>query len=149
MSGRLTDGVYNIKNEAFLGCQIRPFDEVVEAYDRPAGTRLHWLKLKNHVYPHTLNIQETLLECYNEFNGIRYEVNLFQLFAAMIPILRCCRFTLFQNRFMFCSELVANIYKRIGLFAGNPTNVVPADFAVHDADNEMDSNMFDIIPFHW
>jgi hypothetical protein len=150
MSGNLTDGVKNIYNESFLGCQIRPFDEVVEAYDKPIGTKLNWCRLKDNPIKTTsiLEIQQIMMECYNQYNGLLYEINLFQLFAAMIPILRCCRFNFFQNRFMFCSELAANIYKKFNLFTGNPTNVVPADFVVHDVDNEVNRDMFEIIQFH-
>lgn len=149
MSGRLTDGVKNIHNRAFLGCQIRPFDEVVEAYDRPPGTSLNWCRLINNPISTLPNAKELMKECYQEYDGLVYEVNLFQLFAAMIPILRFCRFNFCQNRFMFCSELAANIYKKFGIFAGNPTNVVPADFAVQDMDNEVDKSMFEITQFHW
>jgi hypothetical protein len=154
MSGALTDGVKNIHNHSFLGCQIRSFDDVVKAYDAPPGTQLNWCKLKynpliNCNPDDLLGIQKIMMECYESYNGLRYEVNLFQLFAAMFPMLRLCRFNLFENRFMFCSELAANIYKKFGLFNGRPGNVVPADFAVQDADNEMNYEMFQRMPFHW
>jgi hypothetical protein len=147
MSGNLTDGVKNIHGHSFLGCQIRPFDEVIVGYNTSEHTQINWCKLKNNPIDHgyVVEIQNIMLDCYNSYNGIRYEYNIFNICAALFPILRFCRPTVFENKFMFCSELVATIYKRFGIFNGRPANVVPADFMIPDADNELDSNLFECV----
>jgi hypothetical protein len=152
VSGKLGGNVRNIQGRAFLGCQIRDFDAVINSYDTPADTQVRWCKLKNNPFDDAISkdnmeyiklIKSNLKFCYDMYNGAPYTVNLFQLFAAMIPKLRSCRPRVFMHTFLFCSELVAIIYKVIGVFNGEPANVVPADFAVADEDRQMDHNMFE------
>ena len=145
MSGNLADGVPNIDGTSFLGVQIRDFDEVMKHYDGHPNTRIHWLSLKGNPI-HSLDkqiIYSKMQKLYEHYKWHRYEINPIQLFAAMFPRCRWLRPTCCMDKFVFCSELVADVYNEFGVFSCHSENVIPADFAVQDEDKEIDFQKFD------
>ena len=81
-----------------------------------------------------------------------YEVNILNLFFAMFPGLRKFKFSVYDDdRFMFCSELVGIIYREFGIIPknANPTDIVPSDFLVKDADNMVDCKKFHPLLIKW
>lgn len=140
MSGRLGSGVKNINGETWLGSQIRDFDEVMEGYDAPPDTRIAWARLKVNPLDNMplFEIREKMAYLFGKYNHKLYEVHVANLFRAMFPRLR--RRQLFKKKFLFCSELVAIIYKKFNILPKDcdPANVVPGDFVVEDADHKVD-----------
>jgi hypothetical protein len=133
MSGKLADGVNNIDGRAFLGVQLRDFDEVVAAYDKPNDTKIAICRLQ-HPPTITPELKTRFTEFFTDTNGRIYDLNFYSLFASLFPCLRCAREPLEQithtRGWLFCSELVALTYVHMGIFPGtvNPKNVVPVDF---------------------
>lgn len=137
MSGKLQNGVYDIDGKAFLGVQIRKLDEVIEAFDKPNDTAVAWLKLKNNPmkeFSMRGEIREKFKIIYNEYNGRKYNINLLSLLSTVYVSLRPFRKPinkLFKTKDMiFCSQLVAIVYKELGLLdeSVNPRNVLPIHF---------------------
>jgi hypothetical protein len=128
ISGALGGHIKNIDGHAFLGVQIRDFDEVIKNYCKP-HTAVAVLKLKDRSMLND-NLKDKMKLLYHKYNGIRYEINYMQLFAAMYPKLRFLRFNFTVNNFLFCSELVATIFRDLGIFPieVEPYNVIPADY---------------------
>lgn len=126
-----------------LGVQIRDLENVVQCYLTSAKTKIGWCPLIDN--PSVRNKDETE-ERYNErMTWIRkrltalheevfeafYDANCVDLFAGLFticrPVRNLCRCS--ENLY-FCSELVALVYKQIGLLPSNTDvrNVVPVDF---------------------
>lgn len=164
MSGKLTDGVTDVTDHARFGVQLRPLDEVVELYDAPERSRLAWAPLKKEIRD-KVDSKLARFE-YEKYKGLRYDASAVDLAAAvnfcgarclrdcfLFQKLRdfcccCCSEKRFDyspasdkrdndpSKWQFCSELVANIYKDIGIFPENikADNVIPCDF-ICDPDN--------------
>jgi len=151
MSGNLSDGVNNINGQSYLGSQIRDFAEVLKAYDAPDNTAIAVRRLVNNPLDTMLieEVRERMSFIFGEWNHRPYEIILSQLFYAMIPPLRVFRREELENKFVFCSELVARIYKEFGILPANcnPSDVVPVDFATQDEDNIVDRNKFNEIEY--
>lgn len=136
MSGRLTDGILDVEGESFLGVQLRDFDAVIAAYDLANDTRVAYAHLTDNPLdshdPELVRGQFTKL--FNDLNGTRYDLNFVDLMSALYPVLRpfrsCCPCSAVSSDWLFCSEMVALVYKQMGIFpdAVNPRNVVPTDF---------------------
>lgn len=135
MSGLLNDGVKNVAGEAFFGTQVRDLEQVIKAYtgmdpdNKVAFVRLRpeWrARVKRGLFQ----------EVFQETIGVRYQMN---------PVSLCCAGCRFRSRairkiyetltfskhWMFCSELVAHVYLKLGLFSDetDPELVLPQDFA--------------------
>ena len=156
MSGNLADGVKNIEGHSRLGVQLRDLDAVVKAYDKSPNTRLAWCTLK----PEKrlwIDTRKCARECVRRYNGMFYDASCIDLAAVVVPTLRkvrdcglvklvrskccccccCCCTTKPPSEWQICSELVANIYKDIGVIPQTveAQNVMPMDFIV-DAKDE-------------
>lgn len=141
-SGRLGGDVYNIHGDAWIGTQIRDFDQVMKSYDANPNSSIAIRHIVNNPIdnPNDVHqIRETMAFLLGRYNEKPYEVNMMQLFTAMFPKLRCLRLKWGKNRFIFCSELVAIIYKAVDILSStcDPSNVVPADFVVDDIDKQV------------
>lgn len=144
MSGRLTDKVYNMEDKSYLGVQLRDLDEVVNSYDSDPSTRIAFCPIKEE-YINMWNEERVLLKqrftgLFNKYNGTRYDANLYSLTSSMFKCLRPKRDKVEDvtgtEEWLFCSEMVAMVYKELGFFSGNvePKNVVPMDFLGYDVD---------------
>lgn len=145
-----------IDGKGHLGVQLRDMDVLVPQYDAPEKTRLLWLPLKDEIRiaPNPATIQAIL----NKYLGIFYDASPIDLAAAVNPHMRKfrdnCLFKSLRDCFcgcfcgtrpsewMFCSELVAQIYVNIGIFGHNvnPSDVLPVDFLPRDATTTMDAD---------
>lgn len=137
MSGKLDGGVYNIDGKAFLGVQLRNFDDVINSYDAPATTAIAWCRLKNNPFLDDTkkeDVKKQFAECFKTYNGIRYDLNFYSLFSALYKYLRFLRKPiekiLHTEKWIFCSELPVLVYKALGLLDAsvNEKNVLPVDF---------------------
>lgn len=146
ISGKLGQNIYNIKGESFLGTQLRNFDELIIEYDRPNTTSIALCKLNNNpMDSDDIEVKKSLknkfTEIFNKYNHIRYDLNFFSLFGALYPPCRCIRKpmeTIFgTQKWLFCSELCALIYKKLNLLPDklNEKNVLPVDF-INDVDED-------------
>jgi len=145
-SGKLSDGVPAIDGKPKFGVQLRSLDRVVPSYDSSPNTMLAWCPLKEKFRPPNIDITwETI---YNKYNGRTYNASAIDLAGAAIPLCRRIResrlFKTMQScyccccgcccsppkHWLFCSELVASIYKDYGILNSNvePHNVLPVDF---------------------
>lgn len=144
ISGKLGQGVRNVHGHAFLGVQVRDFEALVRAYDKSKHSRVAWLPLADK-YRARVNLASTQ-EAYDHFLGQPYDANPYTLCAAVWRFLRPCR-TCSEAAYdgIFCSELVAAFYKRIGVLPSRvvPSNCVPADFLGHgmDADGDIPGDL--------
>lgn len=148
MSGRLTDGVNNIDGKAYLGVQLRDFDEVMQHYDRPNDTKIAVGYLSKEIRerwyytsrPELLKSQFTKI--FTGLNGIFYDANPVALFGSLsLPVCCCMRkcrdaTDVANDEWLFCSELVANVFQTLMLIPPdvNPKNVIPMDFLGFDGD---------------
>jgi len=145
-SGKLTDGVLNIEGESYLGSQIREFDQVMKGYDSNPNSSIAVRRLVNNPLD-IMNINDVkaiMSFLYGKYNHRRYEIDIFQLFEAMIPKLRIFRSKKMEDKFIFCSELVATIYKGFNILPKecNPSDVIPMDFVAEDEDHMINRNIF-------
>ena len=143
-----------IDGKGHLGVQLRDLDVLVPQYDAPDRARLLWLPLKNSA-PHPAMVQAIL----DKYLGVFYDASPVNLASAVNPRLRKCRDNcLFKalrdcfcicvcgtrpSKWLFCSELVAQIYVDIGVFPRNtvnPSDVLPVDFLPRDAMTTMDAD---------
>ena len=139
MSGRLGGGVPDINGRTYLGVQLRDFDEVFKFYDQNPETRVAWCSLKNNpsLSP---NFKSSFTTVFNKYNGSFYNANIFSLLASLFPYLRPLRYLTeikhIDSSWLFCSELVATVYRDLGIFPQtvNPENVVPVDFLPYVTD---------------
>ena len=144
MSGYLTDGIYNIDGGSFLGVQLRDFDEVFRSYDADLTTRIAVAHLKNNVFKKKKfqqNLKKKFTKLFAKYDGARYDANIFSLGSSLYSNLRPIRNSVERifntENWLFCSELVAMVFKELGFFSPNtePKNVVPMDFLGYEADS--------------
>lgn len=153
MSGNLSDGVPDVNGESFLGVQLRDLDEVIKAYDRPNDTRIAFASLKKENLEKVWSedsaelLKTRMTEIFTWYNGTKYDANLYSLTSTVIPCLRRARGTVEtivgSEDWLFCSELVATIYRDLDLISGlvEPKNVTPMDFIGFDLDGIENSGM--------
>lgn len=141
MGGKLGGGVKNINGETWLGSQVRDFDAVMASYDEPKDTQIAWGQLHDNPLDRMplTEIRERMAYLFGKYNHKLYEVVIPNLFMGLFPRLRCFRAGN-QKSQIFCSELVALIYKKFGVVSAGckPADVVPADFVVQDQDGNVD-----------
>lgn len=145
MSGVYGEGVTNIDDKSFFGVQLRDFDLLFPVYDRPNDTRVAVAQLVHNPLDgrsteERLSIRSKFTELFISLNGIRYDYNPLTLFGSLFTRLRCARdtsYAVFGDRWVFCSELVAIVYKRFGIFplSVKPDNMVPMDFVGYEVDS--------------
>lgn len=158
----ITDGVPDIKSKkGVLGVQLRNLKDVISNYIKDEKTKIAWCKLINNPYDNENNresLKNIFIEQYEKYNSKFYEVSAISLLSAVFPELRELReikddffdsifgfISWFKDEpkiktspsgWQFCSELVANIYKKIRIISENfdSKNVIPVDFFGHDLD---------------
>lgn len=148
MSGPLNDGVLNIEGNSYLGVQLRDFQEIVQKYADIPNTKIAVAHLSEKYRDIVTEVSkdsgksilDAFTQIFNELNGTIYDLNPVSLLGSTFRICRLCRshsekFWKTEN-FLFCSELVATIYKYLGIFPDtvNPKNVIPMDFLGYDTD---------------
>ena len=138
MSGPLSDGVKNVNGESFLGVQIRDLDKVVNAYLSDEDAKIAFASLKDPVNCEALRHRFTRFV--RKHDGTRYDANFASLFGSIFPALRPLRNLtekVFRTqKWLFCSELAALTYKKMGIFPSDcdPRDCVPMDFLGFDED---------------
>lgn len=141
MSGRLGSNIYSVHNpnKSFLGTQVRPLEELLFAYDKDNTSYIAWCPLKNppeNMYTDTF--KQNFTNIYTNLNNRMYNVNPISLFGTLFSCLRKPRDTFEDftntNKWMFCSELVTEIYKNINVLPNTiiSNNVVPMDLLGYD-----------------
>lgn len=148
-SGSIADGVNNVDGKSFLGVQLRNFSDVIEAYDKDKKTKICICRLID--YPE--KTPKEIAEIVDRYNGAMYDFSPLDLTSAAFRCLRPLRNIVnkickCRNRMLFCSELVANIYKDAGILPKdiNPENVLPLDFFTNPIDIEdIDDNFVERI----
>lgn len=144
MGGKLGGDVYNIYGKTVLGVQLRDFDELIISYDKSNVTHIAVGNLINNPIDHRPieELKQQFTQYFNEIDGRMYNLNLFSLLSALCPPLRWARKKIEKichtESWLFCSELVAVIYVKLGIYPGtiNPENVVPRDIAFPEADTD-------------
>lgn len=134
MSGNLNGGVLNVNGQTFLGTQLRDFDKVVESVSNNKKAYMAWCKLKHDHCPSITPDQ--WMNIFNKYDGARFDVNCIDLLASAIKCFRflrklcCCKH---KKPWMFCSELVTNIYQDLNIISNDidARNVIPCDFVYH------------------
>jgi len=141
ISGQLGYGINDINDKAFLGVQIRDLEKLIPAYDLPNHTSIAWCPLINHPYEID-NVKEKFTTLCNSVYGTTWDANCWSLLSAIYPILRPCRscieHSLHTEEWLFCSELIATIYKEFEVLPEyvNPKNVLPADLVYPEEDTD-------------
>lgn len=136
VSGKMGYNVYNIHGKSFLGVQIRCLDDLIETYDHPDDTAIAWCHLEHNpldITDSTSDIKEKMTTLYHEVDHRFYDFNLYDLLSALYPMLRIYRNLVdkifHSQKLMFCSELVAMVYKKLGVYpnpdAIDPMNIIP------------------------
>ena len=159
---KFSDGVANITTgEGKFGVQIRDFIDVCTSYQKDG--KVAWAKLINNPWENTKDRKALInkVTSIHELYGNRtYNANFLALLASIFPCLRKIRdnfeellvdghsiltsMKLVKDDpsnpgvigWLFCSQLVALIYQRLGLIPPeiDPDNVVPVDFLGYDSD---------------
>jgi len=143
ISGKLGSGVPDIHGRSFLGIQIRDLEVLISAYDHPNSTSIAWCPLVNNPIEGNLPlIKQNFSKVYHEINGIMWDANCWSLLSALYPWMRPCRGCIESSvrtkNWLFCSEMVATVYKYIGIYPDyvDPKDVVPADFIYPQEDTD-------------
>jgi hypothetical protein len=119
MSGRLTDGVYNVETgKSKFGVQIRSLDEILASNTCKIG----WCRLRKNPWKKP-EVQHQLKLFKKKYGKASYEYSFFPLLKTIFSCIPKSKST---NHRFFCSELVATIYQLIGLI---PSNVDPEQIA--------------------
>lgn len=119
------------------GVQLRPLDDVLATYD---GRIAHARLMRNPLYPSgIMYLRKRFTDLYRELNGRPFGRNPFTYIASVLPWMRrfCHRSTTDDGSALFCSELVAHVYRGLGVLPGNVRTeyVLPMDFLPgYDAD---------------
>jgi len=130
-----------------LGVQIRKLDDVVKTYINK-HEKIAILKLKpvfRKIIEHEFKILKPKIEKYHQENYHQKYEDILSLTSTVIPFLR--RYRNKNNKKLFCSELVANIYKILGLinYTEDPQNIKPSDFTYP----QYSSSNINIFEFPW
>lgn len=160
--GNFVDGVPNIETgKGWFGVQIRPLEDVIKAYtDIEEEAYVAWTPLlaSPWINMDRKSLQKIIRKLHKEIGTKTYELNFLELLASIFPCLRPLRdetewiednvqhilrsWNLVEpqdensDMFYFCSELVAEIYQKVGVIdpSLNPSDVLPMDFLGYDQD---------------
>lgn len=136
ISGVGNDITPNIDGGYHSGVQIRDLDTLVACYDHPIDAAVATSHLLTEYYDPEVDITADLkvlfTDVYRKYSTMSYTnfVNLpSSVFSCLRPVRRV-------EHTIFCSELVASIFKDIGILPDtvDPRNVVPMDFFGLDAE---------------
>ncbi len=141
----ISDEAKDVNGKSAFGVQIRDLDLVVKSYLAANDAKIAICPL--YKYPEiTANLIDDLRQLHQYYGMKFYNINCCNIMATVIPCLRLPR--LIVNKVMaagekvlmingvnkvdwvFCSELVAAIYIKLGLLSADldPENVTPIDF---------------------
>jgi len=120
------------------GTQLRNLDQVVTSFDQSPKTKIAWARLIKRPNPHNLKTRFT--QIFDKYNKTSYDINPYSLQSSVFPFMRPLRKHVTKicnsHDWYFCSELIANIYKDLGVYPTtvNPEDVLPRDIAYPCAD---------------
>lgn len=147
-----SDGAVDIESDkGVFGVQIRDLEHVIETYDSHPKTKIGWCVLKNNPidkrddetideYNLRFNIITNILDEYHiqEYHRF-YDLSIIDLLAGLFPFFRKIRdrkhaVLPYAKNWLFCSELVANVYVKVGVLdpSIDPQDVVPVDLIGYD-----------------
>ena len=128
-----------------IGVQIRHLTEVVNSYKAEPNCSVAWCKLTgNPIFSNKVETIAKFKKLYKKYGNAFYNMNILDLLAAAIPCFEKPR-NLFDTithetkeiinnfhhfdteQWVFCSQLVAIIYKDLGLLTGNPEDFSPVE----------------------
>lgn len=144
MSGKLSLDVYDINGRTVFGTQLRDFDELIIKYDDSDSSAIAIGSLIDNPITHS-NIEETGIlfkTIFEKYNNKQYDANIVSLISVLFPIYRSCsrtlEYILNTEEWLFCSELVAIVFKELHIYPDNvdPKTVCPRDIAYNEADSE-------------
>ena len=142
----VSDGPPNIlTGKGYFGVQIRDFEEVLTSYTKAKGALVAWVRLPNSPWDTQKRVDPEIVEKYL-FRP--YKENIFSILGSVFPCFRPARNTLdeievvgsriirlappedVEAKTVFCSELLARIYRDLGMIPKSvvPEDVVPVDF---------------------
>lgn len=137
-TGPMADGVNDVDGKGFLGVQLRRLDDVVIANDSNPKASLGWCRMREAARPRPS--PDEWQRVFARYNGIRYDASPLDLCAGAFGCLRPWRQCCFgacccKRNWQFCSELVANVYKDLGVLPPDvdAQNVVPSDYFTRPA----------------
>lgn len=152
--GEITPDV--ISNKGKVGVQIRDLEDVIRTYTISKNSYVAHCKLKHNPYlSNTYNIIKIMGKIYQQYGDKKYERNCLEFSGSLFSYVRPFRDNLnmikvedhqvfvnynTENKWYFCSELVALIYKEVGVLPKNIDirDVAPMDLLGYDLDSEMD-----------
>lgn len=135
-------GVRDIYGKLPFGVQIRDLETVINDYDKSNETSIAWCPLLRNPCSRE-DVKTIMNHLYETTKGKTWDANCWSLGSALFPFLRpcrCCAEHLFLTQdWLFCSELVAMVYKELGVLPNNvnPKDVVPDDLV--NAHNDTDT----------
>ena len=143
VGGVFGKGVFNTEGEAFLGVQMRRLDHLLLNCKRDGGIRIATAPLRRNPWDSRntsrAKTRRRLAGAVAKYHGARYDANCVSLLSALLPALRPCAAKLERwigtQDWMFCSELVASVYRDLGVLPQGTavSTVLPMDF-VHAGD---------------
>jgi hypothetical protein len=154
MSGTLGCGIKDIYGKTHLSVQIRDLESLINAYDHPDHTAIAWCPLINNPYAnHDPVIKHAFTHIYNDIKGIPWDANCYSLLSSLWECLRPCRPCIetmcHTSRWLFCSEMVATVYKELRIYPDyvNPKDVVPGDIVYPYEDTDEMPTIIDQIVY--
>jgi hypothetical protein len=144
LSGKLSDGIYNVEGKSFFGTQVRDLEQVVMKYQI-----LGWSRLLDNPIDFIPNFMNIFTEIFMKYNSVKYDTNMISLLSALFPSIRCMRNSaekFFNTQgYLFCSELCFKMYQELGLYSTefDARNIVPVDFIGETRKDEDIPNLFE------
>ena len=142
MSGRLGQGLTDIRGKTFLGVQIRDLEQLIPAY---AGKKTYISVGTLRSHPFEVYGKKRAKEIVTSFirkNEYKvYDYNPLVLGSSVCMCLRKPKKVLCDDpeKLIFCSEMAAMLYRDLGLLPSqlDCENVVPMDFITDDIDKDI------------
>ena len=139
-----SSSIRDINGKLFSGVQIRDLDDVVRYYDKSNKTQVAYGMLLNN--PIDTQPISQLKKKFNDFfvryHMKSYDFNPYSLISSAYSCLRPCRDVVEAicntEDFYFCSEIVALLYKHIGVYPNsvNEKDVLPIDISYSELDRD-------------
>jgi hypothetical protein len=143
LSGKLSDHVNDISNKPYLGVQLRCFDDIMAGYEE-GKTEIAIGRLAE-----SIKINQTAInafaEIFKELNGIPFEHDLVSIlsciFHDLVEFRNLIETETKSKNWLFCSELVALVMKKMGVFGQqiDQRNIAPMDFVPGFYKSELNS----------
>lgn len=133
ISGKFGDGVKDIAGNAYIGTQIRCFDELIDNYFVEGKTEMAVCKLTNPVKI-TAMVQQQFSTIFHQINGATFDYNLISAFASVFESFREFRDAVEKftgtDDWLFCSEMNALVLKKMGIISQkiDQRDIIPIDY---------------------